>query len=225
MFGLSRRRNRIAEQYLAGNGIEIGALQNPLKVPTGVQVTYVDRMGNADLFKHYPELSGHKLVPVDVIDDGEILATIDRSSQDFIIANHFLEHCQNPIGALAVWAQRLKPRGTAYIAIPDMRFSFDHRRPPTPWAHLLDDYNGETNQSRHAHYREWTRLVLGVPELQVDAVAEDLMNRDYSIHFHTWTATSFREFLSNCTKDLGFPLGLRAFIRNGGEIIAILIKK
>ena len=38
---------------------------------------------------------------VDVVDDGETLATVaggDR--QDFIVANHFLEHTENPIGTI-----------------------------------------------------------------------------------------------------------------------------
>ena len=34
------------------------------------------------------------------MDDGERLATIADATQDFVIANHFLEHCQDPLGAL-----------------------------------------------------------------------------------------------------------------------------
>ena len=39
-------------------------------------------------------------VPVGCIDDGERLGKIADASQDFVIANHFLEHCQDPILAL-----------------------------------------------------------------------------------------------------------------------------
>ena len=50
-----------------------------------------------DLRREYPELTDWNLTPVDVVDDGEKLLTIAEESQDFIVANHFLEHCENPI--------------------------------------------------------------------------------------------------------------------------------
>src|SRR5258708_4169680 len=68
-------RRRMAGQYLRGTGLELGALHSPLEV-TGVNVRYVDRMAVADLRRHYPELAGFALTPVDIIDDGEKLSTI-----------------------------------------------------------------------------------------------------------------------------------------------------
>jgi hypothetical protein len=37
-------RQMLAYEYLCGNGIEIGALHNPLRVPRRAHVRYVDRM-------------------------------------------------------------------------------------------------------------------------------------------------------------------------------------
>ena len=91
-------RESIARMYIKGKGIEIGALHTPLCVSKSAQVTYLDRMSIPDLKKHYPELNSKNLVPIDIIDDGERLSKIPDSTQDFVIANHFLEHCQNPIG-------------------------------------------------------------------------------------------------------------------------------
>src|SRR5438093_12984343 len=111
------RRRTIARSYLRGDGLEIGALHNPLKVPPAARVRYVDRMGVADLRREYPELSGKPLVDVDILDDGETLASIGDGTQDFGIANHFIEHCENPIGAVRNMLRVLKEGGVLYLAI------------------------------------------------------------------------------------------------------------
>src|SRR5690349_12337154 len=75
------RRRTIASSYLRGDGLEIGALHNPLKVPPTARVRYVDRMGVADLRREYPELSRERLVDVDILDDGETLASVGDATQ------------------------------------------------------------------------------------------------------------------------------------------------
>src|SRR5262249_41579641 len=91
-------RAAIARTYLRGSGIEIGALHRPLRVPSHVAVRYVDRLSTAELRRQYPMLADHELVPVSIIDDGEQLVSLADASQDFVIANHFLEHCEDPLG-------------------------------------------------------------------------------------------------------------------------------
>ena len=63
-------------------------------------VRYVDRMWTDELRREYPELANWDLTQVDVVDDGEKLATIADESQDFIVANHFLEHTEDPVGTI-----------------------------------------------------------------------------------------------------------------------------
>ena len=70
-------RAKLAAEFLRGGGIEIGALHLPMVLPTGVSVRYVDRMTLPELRAHYPELEGCDLAPVDVVDDGELLSTIE----------------------------------------------------------------------------------------------------------------------------------------------------
>src|SRR5438093_10688055 len=111
------RRRTIARSYLRGDGLEIEALHNPLIVPPAARVRYVDRMGVADLRREYPELSGKPLVDVDILDDGETLASIGDGTQDFVIANHFIEHCENPIGAVRNLLRALKGGGVLSLAI------------------------------------------------------------------------------------------------------------
>ena len=97
---LSPTRENIADLYLQGQGIEIGALHHPLTVPEDVKVLYVDRMSVADLRKQYPELNDLPLVEANILENGEDLETIADNTQDFVIANHFIEHCQDTIGAI-----------------------------------------------------------------------------------------------------------------------------
>lgn len=101
-------RELLAKQYLKGHGIEIGALHNPLAVGRKARVKYVDRYDNEGLKKHYPEQQYRDFVNVDIVDDGEFLSKVSDNSQDFVIANHFLEHCQNPLLTLKQMHRVLK---------------------------------------------------------------------------------------------------------------------
>jgi SAM-dependent methyltransferase len=182
--------------YLRGAGIEIGALHNPLKVPRMAHVSYVDRMTVDELRHQYPELQREKLVNVDIVDNGEQLATILDSSQDFVIANHFIEHCENPLLALDNMLRVLKPLGVLYLAVPDKRFTFDADRPATTLEHLYTDYSLGAEKSRAVHYAEWVRYV----SKETDSVAlnsevDQLMAMKYSIHFHSWTQREMLEML------------------------------
>ncbi|MFL5664663.1 MAG: methyltransferase domain-containing protein, partial [Ktedonobacteraceae bacterium] len=114
-------REFIAKTYISGNGIEIGALHRRLRVPKKARVKYVDRWSVPELREQCPELRFYWLPRVDIIDNGEQLKTIGDSTQDFVIANHFLEHCQNPIGAISNMLRVIKQGGVIYLAIPDKR--------------------------------------------------------------------------------------------------------
>ena len=111
-------RAQLAAEFLRGGGVEIGALHQPMPVPPGAGVTYVDRMTVEDLRAHYPELAELPLTPVDVVDDGERLETFADESIDFLVANHFLEHCENPIGTIETHLRKLRPGGVAVLRGP-----------------------------------------------------------------------------------------------------------
>jgi SAM-dependent methyltransferase len=217
-------REFLAETFIRGQGIEIGALHMPLRVPRSVKVSYVDRLSADDLRKHYPELNDKEIVNVDIIADGERLESIDDSTQDFVIANHFIEHCQNPIGALLNMFRVLKPGGVLYLAIPDKRHSFDVDRPSTPLAHLMRDYEEGPAWSRRQHFEEWTRLV---NKVQDDAAAEieiaQNMCMDYSIHFHVWTQADMFEFIVALRRMASFEVEVS--LRHETEAIFILRKE
>jgi len=201
-------RYELAKKHLHGTGLEVGALHSPLKVPPGIQVKYVDRMDVDGLRRHYPELRELNLVKVDVIDDGEALRTQAPESQDFIIANHFLEHTQNPIATLERFLQVLRPGGTIYLAVPDKRWTFDIKRPVTPLEHLYRDYKEGPKWSYEQHMAEWVELVSGKTGEEGQREIELLTKQDYSIHFHVWTQVELVEMLKDIQVKLKLPFKL-----------------
>jgi predicted SAM-dependent methyltransferase len=76
-----------------------------------------------------------------VVDDGARLASFADASQDFVIANHMLEHVEDPIAALEHQLRVLKPGGILYLTLPDARHSFDSPRQRTTVEHLLRDHH------------------------------------------------------------------------------------
>lgn len=217
-------RMRIAKRYLSGEGIEIGALHNPLPVPRSARIRYVDRLPVPELRVHYPELEHEPLVQVDILDDGERLTKIPDSSLDFVVANHFLEHTEDPLGTLLNAFRVLRPGGVLYLALPDKRHTFDSDRPVTPFEHLLSDFHQGPQVSRRDHFEEWVRLVEHVAEDEVPRRAERLMEQDYSIHFHVWTQREALELLMAVRERFELDFDIELMERIEYEVVFVLRK-
>jgi SAM-dependent methyltransferase len=218
------RRLQMASDWLRGDGIELGALNQPLEVSLRARVRYVDRFPTEQLRAYYAgDMDPATIVPIDIVDDGELLATIEDDRFDFVIANHFLEHCLDPLGAMAAMLRVVRLGGVVYLAVPDKRFSFDADRPSTTLEHVLQDHRDGGRASRHGHYVEWASLVLKCdePVRQAEVVAE-LEAVESSIHFHAWTAAEFLDLL--VTAQAIAPFEIAAAVRNEPETIAILVK-
>ena len=224
-FSLSGTRQQAARAYLKGNGIEIGALHNPLPLPRNVRAMYIDRMSVPDLKQHYPEFEGLELAPVSIIANGETLEALSDQSQDFVIGNHIIEHAQDPIKMIKTWIRVLRPGGVIFMTVPDKRLTFDKNRPSTSIEHLIRDHADGPAASRRDHYREWVEKV----EPQVRRETEDTIDRldrtDCSIHFHVWDTPGFIEWLLYCRSFYNLPFELEFVRRNGNETIFILRKE
>jgi SAM-dependent methyltransferase len=219
-------RADIAGWFLRGDGLEIGALHDPLPVPPGARVRYVDRIPVEEMRRHYPELGDLKLVSPDILTDGETLTGVPDASADFIIANHFLEHCEDPVGALAAMTRVVRPGGVLYISVPDKRTTFDSGRETTTLEHIARDHVEGPAVSRDAHYREFAIHANRCPdEAAVQAKIAEWKRTGYSIHFHAWTPAAFAEFLSALRPRFGVPAELEFFRteqRENHEILSVL---
>jgi predicted SAM-dependent methyltransferase len=222
-------RRVLSHAFLRGRGIEIGALQKPLPVSHDAEVTYVDRMSKENLYESYPELRESDLVDVGLIDDGETLSTLESGSQCFIIANHFLEHCQDPIRTIKNFLRVLRPGGFIYMAIPDMRRTFDRDRPRTALRHIVADHMSGAEMSREHHFHEWVTLV--EPHFgrvyagdAIGARVRELIAQNYSIHFHTFVPDDVHALINHCAEVERMPLSV-IFAGEFEEEMIFIIRK
>jgi SAM-dependent methyltransferase len=227
-FFLGRKdiRKALSYSFLEGAGIEIGALHNPLAVAPGVTVRYVDRMDVAGLRAQYPELESADLVDPDIIDDGETLGRVEEGTQDFVIANHFLEHTEDPIGCLKTFYRVLRPGGRLYLAVPDKTRTFDRLRQVTSMAHLEKDHLWGGRRSRKQHYRQWAAFINRKAGVEIHRHAESLEASRYSIHYHVWNHGAFMTFLGRVVQEHlpGFDI-LLCMRHDPDEIISVVEKK
>lgn len=217
-------RTLLSSKYLSGEGIEIGALHSPLQVNSSTKVKYVDRLTKPELRELYPELDTSNIVETDILDDGQRLGTIEDSSQDFVIANHFLEHCPNPLEALKNIYRVLKLGGVFFLALPDKRFTFDVDRPVTPFEHLLRDFEEGPEWSKRDHYEEWVRIISKLSDDEAEKAMQELMGKETWIHFHVWTQYEMFELLENARKQLGLSFEIECFLKSDIEGIFVLRK-
>ena len=216
-------RETIANMYIKGEGIEIGALHAPVKVSESAKVRYVDRKTTPELKAMFPEVVEFGLLDVDIIDDGERLETIPDSTQDFVIMNHVIEHCQNTIGTIENMFRVLKKGGVLYMAIPDKRFTFDMERPITPVDHVIKDYDKGPACSLRHHYAEWSKFIEKVQDPAIiEKRVEILIEMDFNIHFHCWTQTEMLNLIISTRNIIDFDVEM--FVQLGPEALFILRK-
>lgn len=219
LLGKPPTRSALAERHIRGSGIEIGALHSPLLVPAGVTVRYVDRVSRAQSIQAFPELNPDHIVEPDYVTDGFSLTAIEDASQDFVIANHVLEHTPNTLGAIVAWHRVLRPGGVVFAAVPIVDRTFDRGRSVTPPRHIWEDWQVMAESAQVTgrdlpHYREWVAISLraisrhnGTPlpewdSTEIDRIACEKMNASEEIHFHTFTYASFRELLTSIVPSL-----------------------
>lgn len=216
-------RSGLAHIYLDGEGIEFGAYNAPLPVPPGVTVRYADRFSNEFLFARHQDASV-KPMPLTYVTSLETCEGIADESQDFIIANHVIEHLENPIQAIESMLRILKEGGIMYLAIPDRRYTFDFDRPLTTYEHLLRDYHEGPDWSRLDHYRDVARNLYGLSGEEADRFADELCEDGLDTHFHVWEQHTLMEMFLRLKTELKFPFDILMNSTFPNESIFILRK-
>ncbi|MGB7601982.1 MAG: methyltransferase domain-containing protein [Candidatus Sulfotelmatobacter sp.] len=86
------------------------------------------------------------------------LQPIKDSSYDCLLACHCLEHIANPLRALVEWKRVLRDDGLILLILPHKDATFDWRRPLTPLAHMIEDYENSVGEDDLTHLPEILEL-------------------------------------------------------------------
>jgi SAM-dependent methyltransferase len=144
------------------------------------------------------------------------LHAIRDGAYDFILASHTLEHTANPIKALKEWMRVAKPGAGIIVILPHYRYTFDHRRQPTPVSHMLEDYERGMNETDETHLLE----ILELHDLSRDPPAgaheqfrarsmRNIENR--CLHHHVFDENNSRELLKAAQLDVEILEFLKPF--------------
>lgn len=231
-------RSRLASKYLAGTGLEIGAMHRPLRVPSRAKVKYVDIATKAESVRKFPELNPRDIVDVEYVADGFTLEGLPEGRFDFLIANHVLEHSPDPIATLVRWHDVLKGSGILFCSVPIADMCFDKGRAITPYSHMLEDYRAGVGTDpavararNRDHYLDW--LTISLPAIEgraapsagaLDGRIDDLAAESTEIHFHTFSPPSVRSLFEGVRRDVLPGLQVLEVADSGGEVIVVARK-
>lgn len=240
---LFNQRKLLARRYIKGSGLEIGALHRPLALPKQASAKYVDLFSQEQCIQKFPELNPSEITKVDYVDDGFVLSTIPKSSQDFLIANHVLEHAPNPIQVLKNWARVIKPTGILFITIPIAEKCFDKGRPITTLQHLINDYHyyqkkdlTKINQRNKKHLAEWFNIsepnifrernpnYVRPTTAEIEKRINETDAEQQEMHFHTFSPDSFKNLISHFTTEIEKTFKTKTIKKNVNEIVAVIRK-
>jgi SAM-dependent methyltransferase len=128
-----------------------------------LETIWEGRRTEGPTFSYHP----HKRNGFNFVREATDLHGIADYQYDFVLSSHSLEHTANPVKALKEWVRVAKPGGAIIILLPDYRQTFDHRRTPTPIAHMLDDYGLGTDETDTTHLQE----IIALHDLSRDPAA------------------------------------------------------
>lgn len=139
-----------------------------------------------------------------ILDAGDLHEIAD-SSYDAVLSSHVVEHLANPLRALAEWRRVVRLGGHLLMVAPHKEGTFDHRRPLTPLAHLVQDEHRGTGEDDLTHLEETLALHdfardVTDPATHAAWCRDNLTHR--AIHHHTFTTPSLLAMLDHAGLEL-----------------------
>lgn len=147
-------------------------------------------------YQYYPNKEG-----IQYISEATDLRLIPNAAYDFVISSNCIEHVANPLQAIKEWIRVIKKGGVLLLAVPNKAYCFDHLRPTTPFAHLLDDFQQEVKENDLTHLNEilqWHDLTMDLPAGNLEQFkARSLKNfENRALHHHVFDLTVLKEIFS-----------------------------
>lgn len=143
-FDLGLANNYPYQEFLKGDGIEVGAMSSPafIRHAKSIRIADIDcaenqklkaqKLGVSHLYEgFFPEID------IIIPKNDRPLMSVDDSSVDFVFNSHSLEHAPNPICSLIDYYRVLKDQGIVYTIIPNKHNTYDRERKDTPISKLI----------------------------------------------------------------------------------------
>ncbi|GAB3509056.1 methyltransferase domain-containing protein [Pseudoxanthomonas daejeonensis] len=183
--------------------IEVGAFYRPTILPGEAQTIFADYYGTDELQSQAGAQGVNRQVaPVTIRLAEQELWEAFRGRVDWIVANHVLEHLVDPFRWLKQIEPCLNEGGAVFITLPDKRFSFDHARTDTAFAHFVADYlfGGEKSLPEHCvdagllydGSRVGGETVDPSPRLDPGFIEHAIKSHHPGMHVHVFQGPTFR---------------------------------
>lgn len=197
--------------HIAGKrGIEIGgpSLVFKTRLPIYQSINDLDgvnfsqntlwegKIGPGHQFKFTKSKTGMQFIA-----EASDLSMITDNSYQFLLSSNCLEHVANPIKALFEWRRVVQPGGVIVLVLPNKISNFDHRRPTTSLAHLIEDFKNNTSEHDLTHLDE----ILSLHDLSLDPPAGNLQQfrersldnfKNRTLHHHVFDRQVIQDLLS-----------------------------
>ncbi len=138
-----------------------------------------------------------------IIADAIDLSKIEDERYDFMLSSHCIEHLANPLKGLFEWKRIIKKGGHIAIIAPDMRYTYDRKRPLTAFEHIEQDYKQNMQEDDSTHFAEVIELHDMTNDGTVTSYEEHVARTKDNfntriVHHHTYDLELVKKMLVYC---------------------------
>lgn len=226
-------RWEVARQ-IQGRGVEFGPGCHPLPLGRFVEsVRYCDSLDRDEFEQLFPEAGPDVCAFPEItwkldVDADDVVGPIGAGSQDFVVANHLLEHLVNPLRFLEQAHQILRDEGILWVAVPDKRYMFDQDRRRTTLDDLVARYEAGVREASAERVTEYYNRVhaegVRLDPGQHDYAETVEQQRRRSIHMNVWLIDDVIAMFQFAARHLGSPYELIDGVVNEIEILLLFRK-
>lgn len=133
-------------------GLEIGPYVNPTVRKDEGDIRYLDFYSTEELqAKEQDRRAKGVVIPhVDYVVKSDDYYRHVEDRFDYVIANHVIEHVDNPLEWVNDLAKLVHDDGVIFLTVPDKKYNFDRYRTDTSLSHLLADFfRGHGDHTEH----------------------------------------------------------------------------
>lgn len=113
------------------------------------QTIWEGNISNGMKYKYFLSKTGRQY-----ISEASEISAVESNSYDVVLSSNCLEHVANPLKALREWKRVLNGSGIIVLILPNKIYNFDHNRPDTTLAHLLEDDRNDVTEYDMTHFDE-----------------------------------------------------------------------